>query len=114
MSSRLITIPSNRLVMLISRELGVPADAVAAFVDSLEPKELVMIREYTGKSFAFFGSQTYQHVETFKDLGLKFNARLKAGPGWVGSLKHLEKTVEAMRGVDYRTVRSVAEYEQSF
>jgi len=41
------------------------------------------VQDYSEKSFAVFGSETKTHKEKLKELGGKFNASLKCGPGWI-------------------------------
>ena len=43
------------------------------------------IQDYTDKSFVLFGDETKKYKDYIKEMGGKWNANLKIGPGWVFS-----------------------------
>ena len=43
------------------------------------------IQDYTDKSFVLFGDDTKKYKDCIKEMGGKWNANLKIGPGWVCS-----------------------------
>lgn len=43
------------------------------------------IQDYTDKSFVLFGDDTKKYKDCIKEMGGKWNANLKIGPGWVFS-----------------------------
>ena len=50
----------------------------------------IKFENYSEKSFVIRGN-TKPYKELMKDMGGKWNAYLKDGPGWIFSKKHLEK-----------------------
>lgn len=52
------------------------------------------IKDYTDKSFVLCGNETKNHKDYIKELGGKWNASLKTGPGWIFSMNQKEKVCE--------------------
>ena len=51
---------------------------------------------YTEKSFVVRGGDTKNYSEKLREIGGKYNANLKGGPGWIFSLRHKEKVDTAL------------------
>jgi len=55
------------------------------------------IKDYTDKSFVLCGEETKNHKDYIKELGGKWNANLKTGPGWIFSMNQKEKVNELIK-----------------
>ena len=58
------------------------------------------IKDYTDKSFVLCGEETKNHKDYIKELGGKWNANLKTGPGWIFSMNQKEKVHEFIKTTD--------------
>ena len=55
------------------------------------------IQDYTDKSFVLFGDETKKYKDYIKEMGGKWNANLKIGPGWVFSNKQKDSVREWLK-----------------
>jgi len=60
-------------------------------------KNTMEIQDYTDKSFILFGEDTKKYKDYIKEMGGKWNANLKIGPGWVFSNNQKDSVLEWLK-----------------
>ena len=55
------------------------------------------IQDYTDKSFVLFGDDTKKYKDYIKEMGGKWNANLKIGPGWIFSNNQKDSVLEWLK-----------------
>ena len=58
------------------------------------------IQDYTDKSFVLFGDDTKKYKDYIKEMGGKWNANLKIGPGWVFSNNQKDSVREWLKSTN--------------
>lgn len=61
------------------------------------------IQDYTDKSFVLFGDDTKKYKDCIKEMGGKWNANLKIGPGWVFSSNQKDTVREWLKSTNEST-----------
>ena len=61
------------------------------------------IQDYTDKSFVLFGDDTKKYKDCIKEMGGKWNANLKIGPGWVFSTNQKDTVREWLKSTNEST-----------
>ena len=61
------------------------------------------IQDYTDKSFVLFGDDTKKYKDCIKEMGGKWNANLKIGPGWVFSSNQKDSVREWLKSTNEST-----------
>jgi len=67
------------------------------FVVSIKNKNTMEIQDYTDKSFVLFGDDTRKYKDCIKEMGGKWNANLKVGPGWIFSNNQKDSVLEWLK-----------------
>lgn len=70
-------------------------DTNCKVIETLGPN--LSLVEYSAKSVAVIGD-TKPHKDTLKELGGKWNSRLKCGPGWIYPKTKIEEITKKMKG----------------
>ncbi len=70
-------------------------DTKCKVIETLGPN--LSLVEYSAKSVAVIGD-TKPHKDTLKELGGKWNSRLKCGPGWIYPKTKIEDITKKMKG----------------
>ena len=94
---RWFSVASVKRVRLMDKDLTVKTENTVKTEQPTAKAEGLQVVDYSEKAVAVVGD-TKQHAEKLKELGGRFNARLKCGAGWIFSKKK-EAAVRAAFGL---------------
>ncbi len=69
------------------------------------------VHEYSEKSIVVRGEDTKLYKEELKDLGGKYNSRLKGGPGWIFSKRYEDKVLSFVCSGQVKVTNFVPKHE---